>query len=323
MIFKLYPILSQRIQNRQGGNHKLAYYNAIYSIARSIQHPVNNMGSAEGVKGIGCGCVWVELKYLMSLLQISQKKLIRLIYKGADYHFWRDKHIEFTGDGWVKFSLYSPKRIAEFNGFELTGGTISLEEEDLKLKDFVRRTTEFAAYCFQQVTYNAARFYATRSKAETGKRKKLAAPHTIVNAQTSESAGKLRAINKRFVEIDPSTYMHYGVTQEFLAKKLGYSVHTIKQHLSNKWREKQNLSLIEKKQQCILQPELTPKEYYRLIKYIDLIDDTELEANLRKMFVLQGKVYLALNNVYNSEGFVCKQDFAQRLAKQRQRSPLS
>lgn len=322
MLIKAYPILSRTIQNQQGGNHKLSSYNAVFSIVRSLQHPVNNTGSAEGVSGIGCGSVWVSLDYLQFLLGCSQKKLIQLIYKGADYNFWRGNHIQFTGDGLVKFSLRSPAKIAEFNGFEFSGGCITLEEEDLNLKSFSRRTAEFAAYCYQQLTYNAARFHANRSKSETGKKKKLASPQSIVNCSTSESAGKLQELNNRFVEIDPVELEHYGITQEYLSKKLGCSVHTVKLHLSKKWRESKGLSPLEKKQQCVYQDDITPKEYYRLIKYFDLLEEP-LQEKVSKLFCIKGKVYLALNNIYNSEGFICKPDFAQRLARLRLQSGRS
>ncbi|MFB6283743.1 MAG: hypothetical protein ABEK59_07395 [Halobacteria archaeon] len=279
MEFLFFPRLSRRIEHFPGAKRSTHTANLIYTIARSVAHPVNYPGSPNKVPGLACGVSWVSIAYLRKLTGRRWETIKRNLQRGVDFGFWRSAEV---GNGYVKFSLRAPHKVAEILGMESVGGFSFVPVEDFP--DLHLIATELVAEGYQRATFEAARCEANRAKTT------LYSPDTLVNPK-SLRPGSLDLCGSRWVLLTEQTQT-YGISQKRIAELLGKSEVTVRKHLSHGYRRRRGLRPIQKRQQA-LPTELTPAdlEIARSKKGIGLIEQN-------RHFVTEGRVYRAFTNIY-------------------------
>ena len=269
-----YPLLSQKIKLTEYSVRSSRTVNFIYSIARSISHPINYPGDSKGKPGIACGVSWVSVEDLKSVLKTKFKGIKRTLNLGVQLGFWRRWE---QGNGYIKFSLRSPHKIASFLGLDDPGSYADITPEDFDNLNVFE--TEMIALAEQEKTY-----YAARAKIK-GKQKMLR-PDSLGKIRedklTSLDAGKPVCLSNRYVGVNGMFIMPYGVSLKHIAKLSGKSIATVQKHLSCRFRQDTGLPMIRKVQLAVLDPELTPEEVTLLS------GEGELDAN--RFFFANNKV---------------------------------
>lgn len=249
MEYLFFPLLS-RFVDRELSRRSTHRCNQIYTIARSYSHPINYPGSPEGVPGIACGISFVPVETLQRLLGIKWDSIKVHLQRGVELGFWRRYEV---GNGYVKFSLRSVKKVSNRLGLDSTGGYAFVSEEEFSRLHIL--ATEMTALEYQRRTYNAAKKNARKVK------KPVYSAETLVTKQqtTSLFSGKpfvLNGFNVEYITLKEDDFP-YGLSQKKIGEKRGLAESTICRHLSNRYRRRKGYPDIQKRQILIEQSNYT------------------------------------------------------------------
>jgi hypothetical protein len=290
--YLFFPLLSRFVDGEfsRRSTHRV---NQIYTIARSLSHPINYPGSPNGVPGLACGISLVEQETLRHLLGIKWDRIKVHLDRGVEFGFWRRYEV---GNGYVKFSLRSVKKVAESLGLEETGGYAFVDAEEFPKLHIL--ATELTAFEFQRRTYTAAKRNARAVK------RPVYSPERLVTGQrtTSLISGKPFIMTGRTVEyicLQPEDFS-YGITQKTLGEKRNLAESTICRHLSNRYRLRKGYPELQKRQILVEKPDYS-KADINALKFTARDEDL-LKAHNRYLVkpLRDGstRVFKARNNLY-------------------------
>lgn len=239
-----FPLLSRSIKLTENSTTDTTKVNLMYTIARSIAHPINYPGNPHKKKKIACGLSWVARGYLLQALGIKDQTLHKLLDKGVKLGFWR-RYSE--AGGFIQFSLRNPLKIANRLGLAEVGNLCNVTVSDFsKIHVY---NTEMIALSWQSRSHHAAKV------AKENKNKTVHSPGHIVfskkKTQCRQAPGKPRTLSSRYVGLDDRS-ASYGVSLNTVARLTGKSISTVTNHLNNKWRADNGVPELPKRQLCKL-----------------------------------------------------------------------
>lgn len=280
-----FPLLSRTIRLTDKSTTNSTKVNLIYTIARSIAHPINYPGNPIKKKRIACGLSWVAEEYLLQALGIKKETLHKLLEKGVKLGFWRRYS---RAGGFICFSLRNPLKIAMGLGLAEVGNVCNVTVSDFsKIHVY---NTEMIALSWQSRSQHAAKV------AKENKQKTVHSPGHLVfskkKTQRRQAPGKPRNLSSRYVGLDDHS-ASYGVSLKTVAKLTGKSISTVTNHLNNKWRADHGIPELPKRQLCKL-TSLSSDQVLCAQQYKE-----DINGYSSDQFFIAGKdVYLKSNCVY-------------------------
>lgn len=288
-----FPLLSRRMPVSEHSRVDLTQINLIYTVARSAALPINYPGDPSGVPGLACGISFVPVDTLKWALNVSWQQLKRQLELGVRFRFWRRYTV---GNGYVRFSLRSPRKVAEGLGLPEPGSRANINWKDFDIIHVL--TTEIVAIAWQQRTRYKAIQEATKGQA-------VPRPSQLVfttATQRRQVPGKPSRLNGRYLAINEEEISPFGVSLERVAELTGKSYSTVACHLNNKWRRENGIYKLPKMQLAV-ETDLLPGEVELNQSEGQLIDELPPE----RYFIDGDTVYRKSNMVYyDRAGWNCR-----------------
>jgi len=236
----------------------------LWCVARSLDHPEN--------RGNGCGIVGATLEEFSNWLNRSTRTVWRYLQEALKMgfihrHWWEGDRlkIEYVGLKPLckKWGLKSIGAVGMFPLKDIQHAkakAAEIQAEDLQRQSDYKRKEQWGKYA-----------KGAKSGAEL-----------LSNSSSSArvSGDELIARGKRLLYLAPH-WRPFGGSQKTIADRLGVSVRTVQNRLSNPWREARGLELIDKAQSAHQVFEECPKSFLK--------DFMSLEEKSEQKYVFLGK----------------------------------
>ena len=218
----------------------------LWVLVRSLDHPDNG--------GTGSGYIEVSIAELCKWLNRSERSVWRYLREARAKGYLHRCECEY---GLLKIEYVGLRRLAKHLGLDGLGAIGEIPLEDLqhaKTHAADIQAEQLQAQSFHQMKEEFGRFAKGAKKA--------AELLAIKSPSAGLSGDVLIARGQRLLYLAPH-WRPFGASQQGIADRLGVSLRTVQNRLSNAWRQERRISEIEKRQTAHQVFEECPKEFLK------------------------------------------------------------